>query len=233
LHQQARAAGWNAADLAGLLRAHAAIVPLFAGWRRASGRCFTNHLAGTASLVLEFSGGVDDVLAALVHAVFDEGAFGRAGGRHREKAQASLSRSVPAAAADLAARYSSFRWPRFVAAAEADAASAVQDADAPIIRLRIANEIDDALDWPFFTEASRASGMRELAISEKIARALRWQAMAARAAFVAGEMAKTPPAEANPRDAAYFVPPHGYELSLCGRLRSRIQRVLRMANGRS
>jgi len=221
LHRQALLAGWNDADLASLVRAHASIEPLFVGWRRASGRCFTCHLVGTAGLALEFGGDKDDVIAALAHAVFNGGAFGRAGGRYRAQASEWLTEAISPAAAKLVADYAAFDWPRLVAT------SAVSISDSRIIRLRIANEIDDALDWPFFTEKSRASGVRELAASASIARALGWEALAARAGFVSEEMAKTPPASAKPRGASYFTAPYDYVRPVGERLRARIFRTLR------
>lgn len=227
LYGAAREAGWSVSELAGLLRAHNAIEPLFAGWRRASGRCFTAHLAGTAGLALEFGASRDEVIAALAHAVFDEGAFGRAGGRHRGEALAALSDAVSPEAVSLVAGYSEFSWPRFIAAVETDAHKALAGVGPRLVRLRIVNEIDDALDWPFFTEASRASGMRECAVAEKAARALGWDALAGRAAFVAAEMAKAPIVSAPPRDAAYFVQPRGYLLPFTERLRGRIAREFR------
>lgn len=226
LYGRAREAGWSASELAALLRAHNAIEPLFAGWRRASGRCFTSHLAGTASLVLEFGGDVDDVLAALAHAVHDEGAYGRADGRFREKAAALLARALPPNAAALVAGYSAFSWTRFIASAEADLGGALAGADPRLVRLRIANEIDDALDWPFFSPESRASGMRELGVAQTVARFLGWEALAEWAAFVAAEMASLPQAPAPPRDASYFVQPAGYLRPFTERLRGRIKREL-------
>lgn len=227
LYAQARDAGWSAAELSALLAAHAAIEPLFAGWRRASGRCFTSHLAGTASLTVEFGGDVDDVLAALAHAVFDEGAYGRADGAFRGKAAALLMQAFPPKAGEIVAGYSAFRWPAFVSAAEKDLRAAVAGADPRLVRLRIANEIDDALDWPFFTDVSRAAGMRELGVSERVARALGWEALAGRAAFVAAAMEAAPAAPGRPRDAAYFVKPIGYLRPFTERLRGRLGKILR------
>jgi hypothetical protein len=143
----------------------------------------------------------------------------------RVKARASLAAAAPAGAVALVEAYSRFSWPGFVEAFERDGPRALDGADERILRLRIVNELDDALDWPFFSQRARESGKRELAVAGALAQALGWEALAERCASVAEEMARIPPAESPARDAAYFVAPLGYRRSLRERLRRRVVRI--------
>tara|TARA_R110000868_G_scaffold158110_1_gene386028 strand:- start:638 stop:1387 length:750 start_codon:yes stop_codon:yes gene_type:complete len=225
LHDQARRAGWPEADRALLLETYNLVEPMFTGWCRASGRPFICHLTGVASLVLKHGGSRDEVLAALAHAAIQAGAYGPYGPLVRTDVRPLLASSLPPGCARLVEAYTQFDWKAFIETAGRDIASAVGTTPAILLKLRIANEMDDALDWPFLTERRRREGARECAVSIDAAIALGWPALASEIAAVRDAMAAVPPVGQTGRED-YFVPPDGYRLAFPERIRRKLQRLL-------
>lgn len=224
LHDQARRAEWPEADLKTLMNAYDLVEPMFAGWRRASGRPFLCHLTGVASLTLKHGGTRDEVLAALTHAALQAGAYGAFGASAHANVQPVLVRSLPPGCVRLIEAYAMFDWKAFIGAAEHDLASAVSSASPAMLKLRIANETDDALDWPFLTEHRRREGARECAVSVEAANTLGWQSLAQEVLEVRDAMGVIPPASDVGRED-YFVQPAGHTLAFPVRLTRKLRRT--------
>lgn len=225
IYAEARQTGWSD-ELADLMQAYTLIEPMFTGWCRASGRPFLCHLVGTASLMLQHGGTRDEVLAALTHAVIESGAYGRWGTKPREEVQALIVNGLPPGSLRYVEAYSALDWRSFVAAAEQDLPGSLQKVDQTVLKLRIVNEIDDSLDWPFLTERRRDEGLRECNLAIKAARACGWTGLANHVVLVRDFMSAVPRARGIARED-YFVAPAGYELGLWMRAKRKLKRVLR------
>ncbi|MEO0982714.1 MAG: hypothetical protein AAFX03_08685 [Pseudomonadota bacterium] len=218
LYADARAAGWSPRELERLLAVNDLVDPLFAGWRRASGRPFTAHLCGVAALALRYGGSQQDVLAGFGHAVFEGGAYGREGASPRRLASQLLADAAFEGARDLIEDYARFDWRDFIRRSEYDADAAVTSAPRRCVFLRIVNEMDDALDWPFLNETRRTAGTDELAASVGIADAFGWTKLADAASALRDCMAASQAVRTPGRDGAYFVTPPGYRRAAGPRL---------------
>jgi hypothetical protein len=225
IYAEARLSGWSD-ELADLMQAYTLIEPMFTGWCRASGRPFLCHLIGTASLMLQHGGTRDEVLAALAHAVIESGAYGRWGTRPRGEVRALVADVLPPGSLRHVEAYSVFDWRSFINAAEHDLPGSLQKVDQTVLKLRIVNEIDDSLDWPFLTDRRREEGMRESDLSVMAARACGWTTLANHMVSVRDIMSAVPRAEGIARED-YFVVPAGYELGIWMRAKRKLKSLLR------
>ena len=118
---------------------------LFAGAERPDGRPFLDHLVGTASGTLLAGAPTDTVVAALVHAAYDEGDFGdtRPGAheRHRHDLRAAIGREAEA----LVHRYHTLGWSPETARRCRTDLDALPPLDRQVLVVRVANEVDDGL----------------------------------------------------------------------------------------
>ncbi len=131
------AAGWAEADLVRVARAHHLAIRLFGGRFRASGVPFVCHLVGTASLLAAAGSHPDTVIAGLLHAACMQGDWGGRGPAITDRNRRSIAEAAGPAAEALVHGYALFAWP-----------AGAQDPSAPpeLVRMRIANEIDDHRD---------------------------------------------------------------------------------------
>src|SRR5262249_52556405 len=74
-YEELREAGRPAEELLGARRAYDLAARLFAGQYRATGKPFVAHLVGVASIVARLGERQAVVVAALLHAAYDQGAF--------------------------------------------------------------------------------------------------------------------------------------------------------------
>ena len=225
LYEEARQSGWSG-ELDDLVQAYTLVEPMFTGWCRASGRPLLCHLIGTASLMLQHGGTRDEVLAAMTHAVIESGAYGRWGARPREDVRPLIEDALPPGCLRYVEAYSDFQWRAFVEAAEQDLQGALKTVDKTVLKLRIVNEMDDCLDWPFLTERRRAEGLRECDVSIKAARASGWAGLADHVVAVRDTIAAVPRAQGIARED-YFVLPTGYEPALWPLLKRKVKSVVR------
>ena len=146
LYNELVALGWTSDDLRRARGAYELASELFSGRYRCSGKPFVAHLVGTASAVAAAHGGPDLVLAALLHAAYDQGDFGT-GRRGSLRARREIVRGVVGPEAEaLVFAYSGAPWNSDVVA---DAASRHRLPDGvrrDVLVLQVANEIDEHTD---------------------------------------------------------------------------------------
>ncbi len=130
MFRQLIAAGWSSADIARLGRSHALALRLFAGRHRGNGKPFICHLAGTASIAATFEMAPDAVLAALLHAAYQQGRWPRG----EDRRAAVIAAAGPAVEA-LVDAYTRLPWP-----------ARLEEAPPVVLLLRLANELEDHLD---------------------------------------------------------------------------------------
>lgn len=146
LYNQLVARSWTIDDLARVRAGYELAARLFSGRYRCSGKPFVDHLVGTASVVADVGGRVELVLAALLHAAYEQGDFGR-GRRARGAARRiTVRRAVGDEAEALVSAYGRSTWTTQTLSelcADADALDAVER---DVTVLRLANEVDEHVD---------------------------------------------------------------------------------------
>ena len=137
---------WAPGELASVRRAYELAALLFAAAVRGSGKPFVDHLVGTASCLVIDHAPATEVAAALLHAAYDQGDFGdrRTGAtsRHRDRVRAEVGDEVEG----IVAAYHALGWGRDVAASVGVSLDELTPATRAALRVRLANEVDEALD---------------------------------------------------------------------------------------
>jgi hypothetical protein len=163
LQRQLISAEWAEAELVRVARAYDLAIRLFGTRFRASGVPFVCHLVGTASILAAAGSRADVVIAGLLHAAYQQGDFSGLGAAKADRRRLVADAAGPGAEA-LVHAYAAFPWP-----------SGATDplADPDVIRIRIANEIDDHRDGAmlFARKAPRDPSSAEGAAIRAIARA--------------------------------------------------------------
>jgi (p)ppGpp synthase/HD superfamily hydrolase len=147
LFNQARQEGYEASDIARLAEAYRFSLTLFSGRFRVSGKTFFAHLVGTASVLVSLR--VDSALvsAGLLHATYTHGDFGDGRRGMTDAKRAMVRDGIGERIEAYIARYTTFEWsaesiPRLAAMVDA-----LDDVDREVIAIRLANELDEYLDY--------------------------------------------------------------------------------------
>lgn len=120
-------------------------IDLFAGIHRACGKPFVCHTIGTASILVDHGAPEALVCAALLHAAYTHGRFGRAPvGATREKRRGLAARLGEDAEA-LVHHYTVFDWSGPVPRSD-EARDRMPLEDAVVCLMRIANDLEERLD---------------------------------------------------------------------------------------
>ena len=147
LYRQLELAGWSTKDRQRAIVAYALVAELQTGQYRSSGKTFIAHLCGTASVVAAAGGTVDETLAALLHAAYNDGDFGD--GKRSPKTprkQAELRAAIGVDAERLVAQYSEWPWRERLAALLEGGPEVLAPWERPIALMRLANEVDERVD---------------------------------------------------------------------------------------
>lgn len=143
---QLSTADWSSRDLELVRAAFDLAASLFSAAERGSGKPFIDHLIGTASAVLLGGGNPSAVAAALLHAAYDQGDFGDGRRGPRPKHRRLVVEAVGPLVEDLVFRYHQMTWTNAAASREALCASDAPEPKRAVLLVRVANEIDDAMD---------------------------------------------------------------------------------------
>ena len=145
LYRQLELAGWSTDDRARAVAAYTLVAELHSGQYRASGKTFVAHLCGTASIVAAAGGSVDETLAALAHAAYNDGDFGDGRTPPTPRNRAELRAAIGPDGEMLASRYADWPW-RARLPVLLDDGEALADWERPVAFLRLANEVEERLD---------------------------------------------------------------------------------------
>ena len=138
--------GRSARDIATVRDAYTLAAELFAGQLRPEGRPFTCHLVGVASILATMGAPLVTVAGGLMHSAYTHGDFGMGRGEMRPAARGRLRKLLGDEIEGLAAGYASLPWnPASVGRWLADV-DAIADGTRPLIVIRLANALEDALD---------------------------------------------------------------------------------------
>ena len=178
LYHELAADGFSGEDLQLLCRIQQHGAWLFAGQMRASGRPFTCHTVGTASVVAKHGGSLMEIAAALLHAAYE---FGDSGS-HVSSAAGRRRRDVIAVAGDqveaIVDALHQNRWPTLTANIPVmdEFVAKCSQAEKSALFLRLCNEIEQLSDLPFSSHEvrQRCLGRKAcfLAIAESLGRPL-------------------------------------------------------------
>lgn len=138
--------GWTSTELAPVRVAFDLALSLFTAGERGSGKPLIDHHIGTASGVLVAGGSFEAVAAALLHAAYDLGDFGDGRTDARAAHRRRVSGVVGAGIEDLVFRYHCLGWSPSVAANAVAGVHNASQLDRAVLLIRVANEVDDALD---------------------------------------------------------------------------------------
>ena len=147
LQRQLELAGWPLRDRERIGNTYTLAAQLFSGQYRTSGKTFLAHLCGTASITEAVGGTVDETLAALLHAAYSDGDFGdgRRGVNRRKRTEVRLV--LGPEAEQLVAQYAQWPWRPRLDAVRDEGPGVLADWERPIAFLRLANEVEEHVDF--------------------------------------------------------------------------------------
>jgi hypothetical protein len=225
LYRQLADLRWSETDIGRARDAYELAFELFSGQYRRSHRTFISHTVGTASIVAEVDGRRELVLAALLHAAYSVGDWGRTPARGANRGmRAEVKNVVGSDAEQLIWRYTSF--PRRLEAlrswAEAAATSPSDGLARDLVILRLANQVEELQDYPV---AERDLGTLEVLVDS--ATGFGDGRIADRLTQIAGAMQSidVPLRLHTPQHRRNVVPPRSYRLASRVRLREQLRRL--------
>jgi hypothetical protein len=137
---------WEERDLDRVVLAYDLAMRLFSGRYRCSGKPFVAHLVGTASVMAELDCRPQLVVAALLHAAYDQGDFG-IGRRATPSAQRRMLASAIGAEAELLVyAYTLAMWNERALVETPAMLSDLTPQQRDVLLIRLSNEIDDHVD---------------------------------------------------------------------------------------
>lgn len=142
---------WSDESINRAWRTHDLMCELFSGRYRGSGRPTVNHLCGTAYLALRYGGSVDETLAGLAHAAYQQGDFGRASGTTPTN-RAELRAVIGPQAEALVANYDSFGFHTFASQKTPADVEALDLQERSILFLQTVNSVEDGADCHVYPE---------------------------------------------------------------------------------
>ena len=142
LFNQMLTAGYSSDEVARVGEAYKLACKLFVGKYRGSGKTLIAHLVGTGSLAVGARRPANVVGAALLHAAYEDGDFGR------HQPQAVLRAAVGPDMESLVGRYHALSWS--YSSRQVDELGSrlevLQQSDRDVVLLRVLNEVEDYLD---------------------------------------------------------------------------------------
>ncbi len=146
LFQQMRTKGYSAADLAKAAAAYQAATKLFANRFRPCGRPFVAHLVGTSAVLVWLKAPMPMVIAALLHAAYQEGDFAHSLEGMTPRKRKELRPIIGTEAEELVAAYT--QGSRSLTGIMASHARFQQmsSVERDILLIQLANELDDYRD---------------------------------------------------------------------------------------
>ena len=145
LFNQLRCGGYSNTELDCILRAYELVIILLTSRYRPSGKTSIAHAVGTASILSSLDVRPVVVAAGLLHAIYIHGDFG--GGASGISSAKLVRRAVGNEVEEYVARYASLGWTDQTISAIHDGLHELGPIDRDVVLLRLANELEDNLDW--------------------------------------------------------------------------------------
>jgi len=139
--------GYSKADLERVAIAYKFPAQLLAGLYRPSGKTFIAHVVGTASILCELHVRCELIAAGLLHAAYEHGDFGTYLKGISPAKRDVLRKNVGEEVENYVERYTAFRWTKETMPVIHGAFHAFNQIDRDVLLIRLANELDDLLDF--------------------------------------------------------------------------------------
>jgi len=234
LFNQLRCGGYSNTELECILNTYELVIRLLTGRYRPSGKTSIAHAVGTASILSSLGVRPEVVAAGLLHAIYIHGDFGgRATGisdAKRKRVRCAVGKEVE----EFVARYESLRWTDQTISAIHDGLHELGPIDRDVILVRLANELEDNLDWGILycsnADARRRGTQRMGHTMVGIAAELGFPGLSAelRQAFKATALAEIPVElqGQNSQNGDFLIVPRSYRRLLSVALNQQLRRGL-------
>ena len=146
LYRQLETSGWSTKERRRAEAAYTLAAELHSGQYRASSKTFVAHLCGTASIADAAGGTVDETLAALLHAAYDQGDFGDGRTPRTPSKCAEIRDAIGADAEALVAQYSDWPWRDTARGPPRRRTRRLRRLERAVAFLRLANEVEERVD---------------------------------------------------------------------------------------
>jgi (p)ppGpp synthase/HD superfamily hydrolase len=143
LFQQMRSKSYSEADLAQVAAAYREASKLFANRFRPCGRPFVSHLVGTGAILVWLKAPIPLVIAALMHAVYQEGDFAHALEGMTQSKRRQLRAIIGTEAEELVAEYTAGSRSLTGIMASYARFHQMSARERDILLIQLANELDD------------------------------------------------------------------------------------------
>ena len=139
-------AGRDATVLRGVRDAYALATRLFAGLMRPEGRPFVCHIVGVAGILAMLDASLPTVVGGLLHSAYTHGDFGRGCGEVNRAARDRIRAAVGGEIEGIVSAYAALSWDALSVERYAAEVGAIGAETRRILAIRLANELEDALD---------------------------------------------------------------------------------------
>jgi (p)ppGpp synthase/HD superfamily hydrolase len=146
LYTELADAGYAEDDIGRVATAYELAAQLFSARFRGSGKPFLCHLVGTASILASLRAPIPLLLAGLHHASYAQGEFGSGRPGVTVAKRAALRDAIGERAEALVARFTELAWDERSIPAYLSGVEALSPEDRDVLRVRLANELEDFLD---------------------------------------------------------------------------------------
>ncbi len=147
LYGQMLAAGYGMQQVAGVREAYALAAKMFAGQLRPEGRPFVCHVVGVASILAMIDASPATITAGLLHSAYTHGDFGLGKGQFSRRARGEVAAVAGPQVERVVASYSNHRWNAASVADWIAKAGRLDTDERQIAVIRLADTIEDALDF--------------------------------------------------------------------------------------
>lgn len=186
---------------------------LFTGRFRGSGKTFLAHLVGTASVLASIRAPTPVVVAGLLHAAYAQGEFGGGVPGATADKRARLVGAIGEEAETLVAGFTDLAWDERAIPTLLERVDALGPGERDVVRMRLANELEDYLDlgtlYGAHADADRAWAAAVGPACAELARRLGHPELSAGLARVFDESARgsVAPALRRPHGGSYLLAP--------------------------
>lgn len=148
LYSQMHELGYSLADLQLAHSSYSFVIELMTGQYRASFKPFTAHLVGTASILAWLGAPVELISAGMLHAIYESGDFGDSlpAGLHPTR-RAAVRDILGSEIESAIANYYAYSWDVNAIRSSIQRAHDFEQWETGIITIRLANELEDLLDY--------------------------------------------------------------------------------------
>jgi (p)ppGpp synthase/HD superfamily hydrolase len=193
LFDQLQCEGYSNSELTLINNAYDLACRLCTGLYRPSGKTFIDHLVGTASILASLHTSAELIAAALLHAVYEHGDFGKGSKGISVEKRVQVKQVVGDQVEEYVTRYTALRWSSKTISPIQDNFRQLESIDREALLLRLVNELEDLSDlgvlYCFGAEPARRNYLRWMPAMVEMAGVLGFPTLAANLTRIAGEIA--------------------------------------------